>query len=147
MEANPSINKQDLLTKFLDEIEKPEHHDTYRRAALKYAFDNAYTSITSEIPLGSAAGITATKIRAAMKSDAKQKTSKAVNEAIDHRAQVIVLDLIQANGKPLGDCRGTECIKFGGWLAEIGKRVGKQRVRDVLSEGEARKLWLTRRSR
>jgi hypothetical protein len=46
------------------------------------------------------------------------------------------------NGKPLGDCTGTQCRKFGGLFAQLAKHVPRQKtVRSVLKEADVQKLW------
>ena len=72
-----------------------------------------------------------------------QSTSKG--EAVFHErvreAAVKLLDLSMPNGKPLRDCTGSDCKKFGGWLGKIAAKVGaRQKVGSVLSEAQVRKL-------
>ena len=65
-----------------------------------------------------------------------------VREHIKREAKILLLDMIQANGKPLRQCTGAECTRFGGWLAAIAEKVGaKQIVGDVLTEQDVRRLF------
>lgn len=43
-------------------------------------------------------------------------------------ANVILLDLVLPNGKKLRDCTGRECKKAGGWLIQVGERVGDRGI-------------------
>jgi hypothetical protein len=68
-------------------------------------------------------------------------TRKLVAEA---KAKIVerLLDMIMLNGKLLRDCTGADCIRLGGWLTRVGKKVGpKQRVGEVLSEQQLRALY------
>lgn len=69
-----------------------------------------------------------------------------VKEKIREEAQVLLLEMVLPNGKPLGDCTGLECRemapRIGRWLGEVGRRVrGKKIVRVVLTEREIRELY------
>ena len=49
----------------------------------------------------------------------------------------MLLDLVQPNGKKLRDCTGDECSQAGGWLVQVGNRVGRTGiVGKQLSEAE-----------
>ena len=50
------------------------------------------------------------------------------------------LQMVMPNGKEAGDCTGTEMVAFGGKFAKIGHKVGKKRVRDVLTEKQVRAI-------
>jgi hypothetical protein len=64
------------------------------------------------------------------------------NAAKSRIVEVVFLNMPMPNGKKLRDCTGAECLKFGGWLAEIGKRCGPRRhVSDVLSEDQVAKIY------
>jgi hypothetical protein len=44
--------------------------------------------------------------------------------------------------KVLGECTGGECLSFGGWYINVGRKVGQKKlVKDTLSEDELRDLW------
>jgi hypothetical protein len=53
----------------------------------------------------------------------------------------ILLDLLMPNGKRLRDCTGTECSQAGGWLVQVGTRIGSDGiVGERMSEAELRDL-------
>jgi hypothetical protein len=72
------------------------------------------------------------------KTETKAETKTKLDEHIEKRAKLILLDLLMPNGKALRDCTGTDCRKFGGWFSRIADRVGSKKVGDVLSEKEVR---------
>jgi hypothetical protein len=41
---------------------------------------------------------------------------------------IILLDLVQPNGKKLRDCTGKECREAGGWLIKVADRIGDHGV-------------------
>ena len=41
---------------------------------------------------------------------------------------LVLLDLVQPNGKKLRDCTGKECRQAGGWLVKVAERVGDRGV-------------------
>jgi len=67
------------------------------------------------------------KKRAAAKKALAEKEEAAVEKAkalIGER----IFYTIMPNGKPLHECTGAECVKFGNHFAKIGKHVGPRRV-------------------
>jgi hypothetical protein len=56
--------------------------------------------------------------------------------------KIVLLDLIQPNGKPLRDCTGAECAKSGGWLTRIAAMIKPSDiVGKFLSEAQVRELF------
>jgi hypothetical protein len=70
---------------------------------------------------------------------AKLRTKLAAH--IKQEAEILLLDLIMPNGKPLRLCTGQECTQFGGWYAKLGRRAGKKQIGAVLSEVALREIW------
>jgi hypothetical protein len=61
----------------------------------------------------------------------------AVAEAVEKVRTIVLLDLVQPNGKKLRECTGAECRKAGGWLVKVAERVGDDGVVGAkLSEAE-----------
>jgi hypothetical protein len=67
------------------------------------------------------------KHRAVKRREERQKLS-AATESAKALIGARLLELIMPNGKPLSECTGAECVKFGGWYTKIGERVGPRRV-------------------
>jgi hypothetical protein len=51
------------------------------------------------------------------------------------------MELVTPNGKQLGGCTGSECMKMGGWYIEVGRKVGAKKVGDVLNESQLELIW------
>jgi hypothetical protein len=74
---------------------------------------------------------------------AKAQTVENIAKYVKTKATALVLlELVQPNGKPLRDCTGKECAKAGGWLSKIAAKIKPtQKVGDALSEKEVRALF------
>jgi len=59
---------------------------------------------------------------------------------IDMLVNTLVLSTIMPNGERLADCTGAYLVKLGGSVAKIGKKVGKRKVRDVLTDKDLKEL-------
>jgi len=103
-----------LLDLCLAEIEA---HPEYIESIVEYWFINNYRSYAHTAP---------------------RLPSREMIDSI--KAQICLLDFMLPTGKTLGQSTGTECVKLGGWLTEIGERAGKQIVASVFSEQQLRDL-------
>lgn len=77
---------------------------------------------------------------------AKERTEKSERAATERRQRADDLkkrwgshihsklfDQLMPNGKRLADCRGAECVEFGGWYVKIGVAAGDRLVKDALT--------------
>ena len=69
-----------------------------------------------------------------------------VEQVIEKKAQIILLDWILPNGKALRDCTGRDCLKMsnkvGTWLRKVSDHVKPtELVGSVLQEADVRKLF------
>jgi hypothetical protein len=79
----------------------------------------------------------ANKARAERIERAKTKWTDRIHE----EAEKLLLDHEAPYGKPLRDCSGKECTRFGGWYQRLGAKVGPRKlVGDVLTEEQVREL-------
>jgi hypothetical protein len=70
------------------------------------------------------------------------KLKKHIDEAIETKAQIMLLDMMTPTGKALRDCTGGECRQMGGLYLQIAERVKPtQKVGKVLREADVRKLY------
>jgi hypothetical protein len=129
IEENPSMDEKELLDQYTKAV---RDNYTYLDPIVEYWFANNYHSLMRQRQTP---------------ETREEKTARAiavenVKETIKQRAtRMVLLDLVQPNGKALRDCTGKDCTKFGGWLANIAKKVKPtEKVGDVLSESEVRKL-------
>jgi hypothetical protein len=105
-------NRAELLEFYLAEAKGPDfsaspQNEAYIDDALKRAFDNDFT--------------------AAHRSDRPQRRAAArdVSTLVDSIRAGVLLDLVMPNGKLLRDSTGEECEQAGGWLVQVGARVGR----------------------
>lgn len=76
-----------------------------------------------------------------------QKSRRRVSEAAiaagtEAVKSVVLLDLVEPNGKKLRDCTGAECRVSGGWRIKIAERIGDDGiVGDKLSEAQLAKIF------
>lgn len=111
--------------------------NTLHVSVWKYWFKNAYNwwDIQRRSPK-----TPKEKAKAKAKQNAKVEKIKKIIRA---KAQKMVLmDLVMANGKPLRDCTGRECSKFGGWLNKVAGKIGANGVVGKnLSESDLQKMF------
>jgi len=126
---NPEAERDELEEMYLSEAKGPKFHaapahEAFLDEALRRAFDNDYALCHRPA------------------RPPRQKTSAAdVAALVETIKTVVLLDLVQPNGKKLRDCTGKECRAAGGWLTEIGARVGDRGVvGEQLSEAEVAKI-------
>lgn len=56
--------------------------------------------------------------------------------------EIVFMELQMPSGKTLGKSTGAECMKIGGWLSAVGKKVGKTGiVGKKLTEAELKKMF------
>ena len=136
IESHPNEDQADLRKIYWDTVRKHDEQ-TYLRAIVEYFLDNAFLALDHKRQ-----ALTRKQERPATNGNAKTGVVSAVRDRVHREAQVILMDLLMPNGKRLGDCTGTQCKKFGGWLTAVAKVAGSKRIADALSEGEVRKIWL-----
>lgn len=100
----------------------------------KYAYANAMLALGRVEKSGPTVTPAGKASRAATAREVAAVTTKVRVE--------LLLNLIMANGKRLGDCTGAECRKFSGWYARIAKIVPPRKlVSQVLDEARVTELW------
>jgi hypothetical protein len=67
------------------------------------------------------------KERAAQRKLAIASEAAAVEKA-KSLIGVRLFNLMMPNGKPLHECTGAECVKFGGYFTKIGNAVGPRKI-------------------
>lgn len=83
---------------------------------------------------------------ASVREKANREARETVTKAIEHRARLMLLDLMMPNGKRLRACTGEECRSLsktvGQWLVAVAKEVpAKKRVGEALSEDRLHELY------
>lgn len=117
----------------------------YRETTFLYWLDNNYRSMLADYPEPGE------EIAQRVKRQAEREKTTAVlkervEKTIEAKAQIMLLDWVLPNGKPLRDCTGRDCKQMsgmvGGWLQKIAQRVKPtQKVGDILKEDDVRKLF------
>ena len=132
MEDHKNWDRTRLLREFREQLDKSPN--SYLETIVEYWFANNYNSlIDPREPDRIRDKVAVTKIRT------------KIEEHVETKAQLILLDLMMPNGKLLRDCTGQECRSLarsvGAWLARIAKRVKlRETVGTTLTENEVREL-------
>lgn len=129
MDSHNGASEQDLFELFKTEI---ADDDDFISSIVKSWFKETYQSLSD---------IAKQRAKHIERPERKQQIAQ-IKEVIKARAtQIVLLEMIMPNGKPLADCTGQECAKAGGWLCRVAMKIGPdERVGDALSENELRKL-------
>jgi hypothetical protein len=118
----PDASRDELEELFLIEAKT---QDSLIDEALRRAFDNDFARMEQPSP-----------------RPRKKLTEAEIAAAAERLKAIVLLDLILPNGKKLGDCTGKECRAAGGWLIEVGARVGDRGVvGETLNEAEVAKIF------
>ena len=121
IEAHPNHSKSRLFERFREEVEAD---DDLRVAVEWYFFNNAFEHAMAVKRNGNGAR--------------KARIEAEANRIIQ---QIILLDLMMPNGKPMKHCTGLEMTQFGTRFQRIAQRVGRHKlVGDVLTEDNVRKI-------
>jgi hypothetical protein len=119
---HPDATRDQLEALYLD---KAKRTDALVDEALRRAFDNDLAQMQKS------------------PRAAHQRVAAAdVAAASERLASVVLLDLVQPNGKKLRDCTGKECRQVGGWLIKVADRIGNRGVVGrKLSEAEVASIF------
>jgi len=121
--------REAFIKKIVDELDGIDLEGTYTGACVKYTLDNAILAL-------------APTRKKSSKLVQKETMKEAIDKAQTKAQAILLLHLVMPNGKPLGQCTGADCKRFGGWYAKLGKLVPKGKtVAEVLSESKVRQLW------
>lgn len=140
IDENPNGDPAYLLPLFRDLVERADKD--YLGAIIEYWFTNNFNSLMPKPAPARHAIATAKAERTTQAQAIKQK----VEQHIETKARVLLLELTMPNGKVLRDCTGAEVRQLGyqmtPWLSRIANRVKPgELVGSVLSEAEARTLF------
>jgi hypothetical protein len=135
----PDWDEAELKAEFLNIVSGDEQ---LIRAAIHYAFDNAYRSYLRGLALDArrgrstgqqaeeeaeeptpAAAAEMQQASAQNTPEARQARRSALVAAIEARFNVMLLDMIMPNGKQLGDCTREELIDFGTGYVRVGEQL------------------------
>lgn len=111
---NPEAERDELEAMYLA---KTEMVPKLIEEALRRAFDNDWNGLQKPKRL---------RPRPTVEEMAEAKAKVAAT--VENIKALVLLDLVQPNGKKLRDCTGAECRKTGGWLVNVAKRVGDDGV-------------------
>jgi hypothetical protein len=134
VQKNPRWSRERIFDEFKIQIEQSTSKK-YIDTIVEYWFANNYHSLVErEEPF---------RNRSARK---QEELTEQLNNTIEHRAKIFLLDIMMPNGKLLRACTGAECKEFssklGAWLLRISKTIKPTDiVGDVLTETQIRKLY------
>ena len=116
---------EDLAQFFLDEL---RNHPEFLDSIAIYVMANVKASLTPP--------------RSKPRSDLSLE-QEVIKSVAQKAKEMILMELQMPSGKTLGESTGAECLKTGGWLNAVGKKVGKTGiVGKKLKEAELKKIFL-----
>lgn len=125
---NPDAGRDELEAMYLA---KTEMVPALIEEALRRAFDNDWNGLQKPKHL-----------RSRPTAEEMKEAKSRVVAAVEKIKALVLLDLVQPNGKKLRDCTGAECRKAGGWLVNVAKRVGDDGVVGAkLNEAEVASIF------
>lgn len=135
MDKSPGASKEKLFKTFYSYITSAKG-EQYLQGVAEYWFANNFNSLVREEERPKRA-----YVRAQRKEELEVRTEEFKKIIKEKATKLVLLDLIQPNGKPLRDCKGSDCAKFGGWLSRIAKAIAPNEiVGEALSEEQVRHL-------
>ena len=135
MRDNPRADRERITKLYREAIEGDED---YLRTDLEYCCDNHW--LAWEHQRRKPSSLSASSLGTAM------PPSPELIQATEQLKGMVLMMLTMPNGKPLGDCTGSDLTKIGGWFGALRSKVGpRQTVRSVLSEEDLRQAWNKRR--
>lgn len=105
-----------------------------------YWFDNNFRSLTTS-ETTTEERMESRKVKRDLVEEKTKTIRAAITEKIEEESVRLLETILLPNNVCLGDSTGLECVKAGGWLKMVGKMVGKNRVRDVLSNKEILRIY------
>jgi hypothetical protein len=136
--ANKNASNTELRELYWKEVEDDKNH---LRAIVESFLDNNMRSMMMPVPAARSPAKSSNGASVA-KTEAVAKIKQKLQERVNYEAKIALLELVMPNNKVLGDCTGPECKKFGGWFANLAKRVPRNKtVAQTLSEEQVRKLY------
>jgi hypothetical protein len=143
---NPRASKAELQDLYMAEYRQDD--DFIEEAGIR-VFGNDYNSLLEQQETEpqpqqhSAPARQPQPIRQPQPVRPRRQVSDADLAAVGQRLRsIVLLDLVEANGKKLGDCTGGELRALGGWRIKIADRIGDDSAitRKHISEAAAREL-------
>jgi hypothetical protein len=123
-----------------DSDKESEHKKEFKRMLLSDDYEDFRDAVIDEwmrIKYSTALG--AALPTTALSRDKKSQKIHETDKVHTLKIKIVgkLLDVIMPNGKKLANCTGADCIRFGGWLINVGEVVGVTKVvGEILSEKE-----------
>jgi hypothetical protein len=132
MTRRPDITREALEDMYLTKVMQLAKLKTLPpliEEALRYKFDNDFANLHKS------------KLAKDRRFYRTRLTEEEVAAEAERVRNIILLDLVEPNGKKLRDCTGAECRAFGGWRIKIADRIGDRGVvGKKLSEQDLRNI-------
>jgi hypothetical protein len=134
IERHPENSRKRHLAEFKKLI---ANRESYWNTIVEYWFSNNYSSLIDPPDQEE-------RQSRALEKQAELQTR--LEQEIEARVKIALLDMVMPNGKALRECTGKECrhfsSKIGAWLLRVAKQIKPtDRVGDVLTEKQLRKLY------
>jgi len=121
---NPGAETEDLAKVFMEELER---YPDYMQSIAIYIMANVRASLDP----------------AHRRKDPGRSTvaAEVLEKAATKVVGQVLMTLTMPSGKMLGQSTGSECIKAGGWLVAVGRKVGPRNlVGQKLTEDDLRRM-------
>jgi len=129
IEANPTANNDELFRKWSDIV---KDDDDLLDAALLHTFTNLIASLKRPHRGG----------QSRFKGRSREERDASVAQIKREAKEILILDLIMPNGKPLRVCTGAYGRQCGGGIGRVAKAVKPmQIIGQVLNDEQAQRLW------
>jgi CheY-like chemotaxis protein len=135
--GNDGKSRDELLHLFNRAVRE---NDEILDTLIEYWFNNNFKSLER---------LSEPSQREALKRARDEKASEfraAINDAVERKARIMLMDIMMPNGKRLRACTGDECRELskstGRWLAAVSREMKpKQKVGEALTEDRLHELW------
>lgn len=129
LDASPGASDEELLQKLGEKLSDKEWD-----VVLEYWFSNNVRSIRHE-------GVGKREVAVARTELAFKNASAQLEEKIQEKAKIKLMEMLLPSGTMLKDSTGNDCEKAGGWFKKIAAKVGADEiVGQKLSENQLRAL-------
>lgn len=109
----------------------------------EYWFANNYRSLLYPLPQRDARSSGRGQTSAAIHDRLADHINTKVNEQVDEKIQIILLDMLLPNGKPLRAATREELVECGGWLQKVAEKLKPNQTvgQAGISEQKLRELY------
>lgn len=135
----PRNDALDLLTAIVKEnpkADRAEHSRIFKETVLSEGYEDCLAGViivAFTLLYGDAYAAISPPTKDAIKTKLRdRKAAREVEDRLVKKAKSLIvsrlMSLVMPNGKPLKDCTGAECKRFGGIFVKIGEKIGPNAI-------------------